>query len=787
MKDRGIVLITTMLLLMFIIMISTLLVVSGRNSLRLGASYAQRERAFYAAESGVAYIQRMLLLKREYTAQDGYNPSSFAGASTDAVDGDNVHLVVKKLNGSGVYNGVHGIVEGNSHFYVAFCDGATPVAISDGANPLQYYSYNGMAKNPGVYGFSFHRLSAVDVRQFRKVKDGMAHIIVEGRAGQVVRYVEVMLGQTIPEYFDSAIMGGGKIDVDLFDDSYKFAVNDSFGRETNLRSILDCRVNALADDGDGDTKMNEIMTVSGSSITGLNAHTIINGVSSADPVAFNEYDVSAKQDATQQDKISLMNRYAGWSKMSTDYLQADNSYKGTVVGQKFRSGTYIYLENQSALGSYDLAYIPYLPGLDATNEYNYAQLMNRIANGTYNTSDKSLVYLNSVSGDVKNWKTVGNQNIFFGNPDNVVFLKGADGKTGFNITNVQMQNNYLLLINDAPVGVNPATVDIYNVGSDVTGYGFCTLVADYSSLSGAYALSDVNRSSIGLKQGDDGTETAKTQPGFVVTGDFTAGAERMGDLVVEGELSGQGTVVTTGNLVFQGKSQLEPSKDSALSIYAKSDIQIKPITGEITADPTETLLATAYGNLNTACGGDWSDGKDADDRMRRMRDNMLGQSSGSDPLSDALDDLGYDDGDRKDLVESYLRKNCEYDSDDHEWDLGPAPTPMAYADCVLKGLVFSERDIRMNVKDKSITIQGALVAFGGAPDKGEKAGDPLNFLGEIHGNISIRSGNATMTYDSTYLYPLFKHSVGIDTIRVFWNTWNPGRILNLSEVPAGGL
>ncbi len=778
-KTQGIVLITTMLLLSFIIMIATLLVVTGRNSMKLGASYRERENAFYAAESGLAYAQRLINATADWTAQDAYAPGGASGLSFLS---GNSGLAVSKISGTSTYNAVHGIIgETGGEFFVAFCNGNESIGsilptapIYYGGKPLRYYSVNSFAQTGTLYSYEW---DGTQFRQFREVPSSMVHIIVEGRCGKVVRYVEAFLVQGVSSGVNAPIVAGKGIDVSVADDQYKFLVTDKYRTGTNLRAVEGINVhvgNVQETNGNYILKIDRGMAITGN---GTNSGTRVN-MQNVDSSLTSYWTFGCRADkiatGDQQNLIQSVDPYINWETVTNNYLSGGNEYKNTV-GDKLLAGTYVYLEDNTTDGKYKLAYVPYKP--DIANDTNYSDFMTKLNNGFF---AGNITYYNDT-----NWKSDGNA-IFSGSSNNVGFY--FTSKSGYEVDWKDLKDHYLISVQNSALGIEPCNV-YTQAGGNVpeAGYGFYTLVADYSSSGNSYHLSNSARARVGLT-GDDNAHAA------IVT---TNG----GDVSIEGELSGSGDILSSGNIIFQGESQLSPRGTEGLTIYSKGNIDLKEITGADAQTDINNIIKCAYYGYYKSCNGTSTSTKLSDIVSKILGVTLGNDTSGwsyhssvsnnctgdykwyngknpdnyqNQSLSKSLDGgWGIKGKDAEALVYSYLARNYnEIRVNGHLKGYNLTPTnsvrELSFSDSLVKGLVFAEKNFNAALQGGSLSITGALIAYGADP-----ASDSLP--GSDGGNISIKDGKyVTVCYDPDFLDALIMGGVGgIPTKRVFWTSWSP--------------
>ncbi len=210
---------------------------------------------------------------------------------------------------------------------------------------------------------------------------------------------------------------------------------------------------------------------------------------------------------------------------------------------------------------------------------------------------------------------------------------------------------------------------------------------------------------------DPAVTASKNRPTVVLDVLDTTGSEAApvmtasGNVVLVGELTGEGAVTSEGSITFQGPSALEAQPWHGVAVYAKGDINLTAIPDEVVEGIEEEA---------SSGGGGWGKGK--------------GKGKGK----------GWGHWD---------------DDDDGGGSPTPTPTPTPPAgtsaqDVTLKGVVYTQRsfniDLRTGVTDPGFfDFTGVLVAFGGDP----ATGTPTPGTGGV--NMNVRG--ARITYSDKWL------------------------------------
>ncbi|MGV8121751.1 MAG: pilus assembly PilX N-terminal domain-containing protein [Candidatus Xenobiia bacterium LiM19] len=618
---KGIVIITTMLLLSVIIMIAALLVVTGRSTLLLGASYSDREQAYYAAECGIAYAQHCISKCKDWVSNETtldktiYDPG-FTDFSVSAVGSQK--------------NCVRGVFNSNgSEFYITFYSGTWNDSTSPRKDvdrsgnlgtPLKYYSINNISSDSTEY--SEYLDDAGKGKTFRTVPGGYAHIIVEGRCNQVRRYAEAFLQKVETETGMACSIAAGGFNIDLADNDSVFLVDAASGYESRIRSMGDI---TLTSGGNGKKAQNDKncyrIADNGLSCTGLTEggsekekYTNINGEqidSNEDQTAYGV----ACENKSQNDYLN--NAKLEWGDVTEKYISG-TSYNSSKVKTTIAAGTYVYMNSSSEQSKYDLYYFPTSASYDPEAGKNADSHPDNFVNKNISSAKaySSDLVSSSQSGDLTIASTVSTTQLTAG--------------------------NYLITAAN-PIGIEP----------DKTGGNFAVAVYDYDSETGKYCPSSNYRASVKL----DGTE--EQDPCLI--------SHSEGSIYIEGELSGKGKIMCGNELSFQGKSLLEADTDSSngVSIYAQGSVNIDPVKGSGGAgDPNDDIKEAwnaLISNNSFSNSGDYYDSnltsyKDLQKML--LKTSITGANGKSASLYDVLkSDYGYDKAAIQELINTVMSKN----------------------------------------------------------------------------------------------------------------------------------
>lgn len=253
--SRGIVLITTLFTLVFILMVTTTVLITSKQSMRWAGSYECREQALNAAMSGVAYAKMRI---QKYDAQkklwQGAEPK-VGGGYESRVDNPDINSLKGFTVKEQLVKDDKGIVEGTmtgdgppAKFFIYF----TPPSGEKFKDDLlecwvtpKYLSVNNSDK------FTSTVANLIDGHtKYRDVPYCTSLIIVQGVCGGVSRHVEVMLLKYPSAPMDSAGISNGNMSIALNGKDAQWFVAAELGMPALIRANgnLSVRSSGLDDD-----------------------------------------------------------------------------------------------------------------------------------------------------------------------------------------------------------------------------------------------------------------------------------------------------------------------------------------------------------------------------------------------------------------------------------------------------------------------------------------------------------------------------------------------------------
>lgn len=291
-----------------------------------------------------------------------------------------------------------------------------------------------------------------------------------------------------------------------------------------------------------------------------------------------------------------------------------------------------------------------------------------------------------------------------------------------------MSQSNLQMVTDKKTAVEKVAID-----KDTTLESFTLIAYDWDPEKNSYVRSTTARSKFLLQKNTD-----ITQPTTLCSN---------GDVLVKGELSGTGSVISGSDLGFEPSSQLVPSPEMGLAIYTKGSINISDISApDNCIDPNDYINEAINTYIKTNGTTFTSSYLTTYKILNTPLQTEGGQTS---PLSDALaGKYGFSPWDCFSLVMKSLRENSEWQGS--HYVLTP-PTDPDYAelkpsDAVIKGVIYTWKDFNTNLYGGSLTVRGAVVAYGGDPASQSPGG-----FGDS-GKLNIRDGHfVNIIYDPNYL------------------------------------
>lgn len=747
-KERGIVLVTTLLTIVLVVMMITVIVNSGAAGLSLTANFRDRESALMAAESGLQYATTRL-------------QENITWRGDGTVVNNDPNFVVKEDNGN-VFGIITSKLGTKSAFRIKFNveDGSPSVDASgkivpssDGDGlpdpksltiPSKFVSLNNMFGTTAVAMYRAnpngkHRLD----NSFCSLPAGTTAVVVEGIAGPGVRDVEInyvgafsnVSTRIVEAYLsvdgvngmDSAAYAAGSLNAYL-------ANNGNFNVKSNdednlprMRSLSNINILGIKENkGDvslGKAKFNigdgEVVVRDGNTFK-LNTNQQSEGVTYGD---------SQKQFK----KIT-------WAQI----------HKATAQDTNLDAGTYVWRQGESGP---TLVYYPgeYPPGkaLPATG----GQPVVLPSNGTIIMDPASMsllisnnVYVNANNG-FSGLVVRTDDSITDGRPF-VGFVPPGEGQQSSVLTasgNITLQGGVM------------GTGSVTSEGS-ITFEGPSVLESDPDTGVSLYAQGDINLEAITQVPSSQKvkgalntiTGTAQHNHGTEVT------AKGMGR---ENLSSGFLVCWKCGHWQWEctcGSSTPDPNPTPTQTPAPDPNNPVSPIDGSPTA-PDE---GGETGQLETPT--DITGPEDVADVILEPD----GDSEAS--LAEVTDETTFTPTIPEQLIagqdtEAYVAKKKAQLK-----ELISRHEKVTYADQDISGVIYTWGNFNVNVGTNSLlNITGTVIAYGADPT----SSNPTAGSASNRGQINIRAKNVDLTYDPRYVKELLGSASDIRIKRTLWATW----------------
>ena len=207
-KKKGIVLISTMLLLTVIIMTGIMLAVSAYSNMKISRAYKSIAKAKYAAESGTEYIRSIFYKNADFMYHKKQKQIGSINKKTIFRSEKNKEEITVTIDYENRW--IKGTItekNGDKTFFRAgFSDSTTPPSYpidddnKDNFPPIKYLSCNNFPSDRygNVFELFDYKYKAREIINNNKsqILPGTAYLVVEGWSGGTVKYLESYLEKT---------------------------------------------------------------------------------------------------------------------------------------------------------------------------------------------------------------------------------------------------------------------------------------------------------------------------------------------------------------------------------------------------------------------------------------------------------------------------------------------------------------------------------------------------------------------------------------------------------------
>ncbi len=233
-----------------------------------------------------------------------------------------------------------------------------------------------------------------------------------------------------------------------------------------------------------------------------------------------------------------------------------------------------------------------------------------------------------------------------------------------------------------------------------------------------------------------------------------------------GELNGSGSVVSGGDVCFEGKSELKPDPEIGLAIYAQGNINLNRINVKEAVNDPSNKFKEAFANFIIDNKG--PNIKELQPASRTILDTLIHDGKNKKTLRDVLAaQFGYDSSQAQNLALKLLTKNTIGDGISGYAII--APNSAGWCDVVprdsnVKGIIYTWKNFNADVDGGSLTLRGAVVAYGGDPGSQEPG------EGSADGEIHIKGSQCfNLIYDPNYFAILGEDVNRVVLKRVLFN------------------
>ncbi len=808
---RGMVLLTTLLIIGFLVMIVTGSMMSSMQELFIASNYYQDQAAYQTALAGINYAMFRL---GQNPAWQGCEPGTGAGSDFTLVTSD-------EFEGLEVYErqvaGNRGAVEGkvnlgevageNMHGYfdiyfiqptsaaphMTFFTGEEGVGempeggLIPAGIPLSYNNNGNPVYNPNANSENTNTLNgssgSSESKVSRVVPENSILLVCRGKVGKEEKIIETCIRLGPPSSFDSVVVGRSDIEINVNEEGTLELKEGDEKKPPVMRSGGDIKL-YKGDPSDTQTDPEDWITVEGDEGGGRCNESVVFNPS---PLKDNEKKFMGNQTVDIESVLPE--------------LDVDEMLPTVESNNVIHAGIYKLEQLTEADGvtpsSAEFPKVTYYPmeDCDSIDE-----------NLTYPSADLNRSLPDDADASLSKLKSLIDTS-----------------QTGTDVTKPLLWDNEtctLYLKDDIKI----AHRDYELTEVDRNGNTTSTKVP----LNGIRFISDgVKRISVKLDsapKAQQGADVTRTPVYFI--NDNTNG-----NIAVDGELSGVGMVYSEADIELEAESQFAADEVHGIGLYAKNNIIIDEIE-EIPMD-LEVFSQTNPSNLDTSTVTTalsvLNDVIDIESRFDRVQANFAANNSAADIKSDlsvtlnnngnglanaladvenrrpgnngrgrghgrggvkasidlnSLDDarknaiisLGLakkkKDGSLKFKVNKHTDRQLEYLVNRNIQIVDPAASePVNIKDSVFKGLVFSCKDFIVNSTDTGFRLEGGLVAYGGDPTTVDSEGKCSTlYYGENNektGKIKIIAHDAQFIYDTKYL-SIFQNSSNMAATPLYW-------------------
>ncbi len=602
-------------------------------------------------------------------------------------------------NGSRNPNAAHGVIKnGESEFYIAFADNDNRIVpVRDKQG--NYLLYYSHNNTASL----FQKEVPVSLTgKTRSLPPWSVYLAVEGRSNRAKCTVEIVYALDYSPTVPSAVVCSNNMDIAMKDSSSQLLFTHQAGGHPSIKS------NDRISFGNGSDSM-KMLNLSEGTVFAKSSITINGKEVNRD----NARDFGIKAEVPVDSTSSFPK--LTWEKIMTKF--GDPTNPSSPYDAKLRAGVYAFIENKDNEGKYNLQYFK-----------------DNFSRGT--------------PFDVKVNK------LDFGYEGNGIRVPN----NGVNVDASETQ-----IATNAKTAITPGEkVEIYEIPIyDDDGNQTGTKKIEVKIPVNSFALLAFDWD----KETQDYVPSTKAKPRFLMernedTSKKTAICSN-GMIYIEGQLSGTGSVIAGNAIEFDAGSQLVPSNELGMAIYAKGDINIHDSAAREDLNNPNDYISKTFDNYIKGNGSYYENSQKASYNILKTNADK------SMTLGDILmNNYKFTSKESMEMVMKVLMKNSE--SSGNGYNL-ISPSSLSFngisaSDSILKGVVYTWQNVNADVSNGSLTIRGALVAYGGDPSSQLPGG------GGSSGRVSIANGKyVNFIYDPDYLALLGTDDLSVRLRRVMFN------------------
>lgn len=729
-RERGIVLVTTLLTVVLVVMMVTTVVHSGTAGLTLTTNFHDREVALLAAESGLQYATTRLQAQIGWCGNNPTTTSSTGDLQVAESNGNVIGIMTSKLGQRSMFRIKFNFEDGDNG------DDSMPDPASQYAIASPYVSINNITGNVPIPALRANkngkgRSSAEAPYQ---VPAGTACIIVEGIAGVGVRDMNIgdadlspkgyTVTRVVEGYFqidksrsaDSAAIASGNILANMSDGGTFSLASNEAEAQPRLRSMGNVDVNS-----------------NGGNIL-LNGGKIFYGTNRQDSghhAAFNNSDIA---DSESQNSASSFKK-----------LKWEDITKATENDCVLRSGTYAWtLQDGKPVLMYYTSIYPLdqeIPA-DAKGEIVNTDNIGTIAGTIIVDSDAMGILINNNVYVPDNGIVIRTSEELADVRPTIGFVPAADG----NLSSV-LTTNGDIQVQGGVMGSGSITTE-----GSITFQGPSILESDPDTGVSIYAQGDVNLQEITSTV--NGAKSVVSYAKREVTADSSSTSASSDQVSMQRENQ---LVMARGGCGWRDHGSDHDDDEGSRSDGYWSDSGTSYFSGSW-SDAVDDII---YWAIQTEQNNMTESGVPGTTTTTTTTIITTPVTPADISINSVDNAVSYADARMiKDLSTYTARKKEQLQK------MIDLRSKITYADQDITGVIYTWGNFNVNIGDDSLlNLTGTVIAYGGDPSQDAPGANDK-------GNIAISSAkDINLTYDPTYIKELLDDNSAVALERTLWTSW----------------